>query len=113
MVQQQVEMPRPSTGHPAYERWMESQGLPIIRGHFVAKPMEEKLAWWPDRQCDAAFIELEGMQGVSEARITEIAPGAEIAPLKMAISEVVYCLQGQGLVTVWAGDGSKKTFEFG
>src|SRR5439155_14926280 len=85
MVQQQVEMPRQSTGHPAYEKWMESQGLPVYRGHFIANPMELKLAWWAARQCDAAFIELEGMQGVSEARITEIAPAATIAPLKMAI----------------------------
>ena len=70
------------------------------------------MAWWKDRECDAAFIQLEGQQGVSEARITEIPPGGTLPPLKMAVSEVVYVLEGQGLATVWAGDGPKKTFEW-
>jgi hypothetical protein len=33
--------------------------------------------------------------------------------MKMIVSEVVYVLEGQGLATVWAGDGEKKTFEWG
>src|SRR5262249_33667642 len=92
---------------------MRAQEIPIYRGHFIANPYSLELGWWKERERNAAFIQLEGMQGVSEARITEIAPGASIAPLKMAISEVVYCLEGQGLATVWSGDGPKKTFEFG
>jgi oxalate decarboxylase/phosphoglucose isomerase-like protein (cupin superfamily) len=92
---------------------MRAQDIPIYRGHFIANPYSLELGWWKERECNAAFIQLEGMQGVSEARITEIAPGASIAPLKMAISEVVYCLEGQGLAAVWSGDGPKKTFEFG
>src|ERR671926_200873 len=67
----------------AYQRWMESRDLPVYRGHFVA-----------------------------EARITEIPPGQTSEPLKLALSEVVYVLDGQGLTTVWAGDGPKKSFEW-
>jgi quercetin dioxygenase-like cupin family protein len=96
-----------------YDRWMVAQGLPVYRGHFVAEPREVELAWWEERQCDAAFIQLDGMQGVSEARITEIPAGGTLPPLKLAVSEVVYVLEGQGLTTVWAGDGEKKTFEWG
>jgi oxalate decarboxylase/phosphoglucose isomerase-like protein (cupin superfamily) len=104
--------PVTTAGHPAYERWMSSQDIPIHRGHYIAKPGELELSWWADRQCNAAFIQLDGMQGVSEARITEIGPAASIAPVKMIISEIVYVLEGQGLATVWSGDGPKKTFEF-
>ena len=109
---QQVRIPPASTGGRAYEQWMEAQEIPIYRGHFVADPMALELAWWPERECDACFIQLEGQQGVSEARITEIAPGKNLPPLKMTVSEVVYVLDGHGLATVWSGDGPKKTFEF-
>ncbi len=96
----------------AYDRWMESQGIPIYRGHSVDDPMALELGEWPARECKACFIQLEGQQGVSEARITEIPAGGTVRPLKMAVSEVVYVLEGQGLATVWAGDGAKKTFEW-
>jgi quercetin dioxygenase-like cupin family protein len=92
---------------------MESRGIPIYRGHFVADPLTLELGWWDERECNAAFIQLEGQQGVSEARITEIPPGKSLPPMKMGISEVVYVLEGQGLATAWAGDGPKKTFEWG
>jgi quercetin dioxygenase-like cupin family protein len=92
---------------------MESQGLPVYRGHAIADPMSLELAWWKERECNAAFIQLEGQQGVSEARVTEIEPGKALPPLKMAVSEVIYVLEGQGLATVWAGDGPEKTFEWG
>ncbi|MEX2431521.1 MAG: cupin domain-containing protein [Dehalococcoidia bacterium] len=110
---QKVQIPPQPTGHPAYERWMEAQGIPIHRGHFIADPMTAELGWWAERQVNACFVQLLGQQGVSEARITEIPPGGTLPPLKMAISEVVYVLEGQGLATVWSEDGPKKTFEWG
>jgi quercetin dioxygenase-like cupin family protein len=110
---QEVQIPRSSSGHRAYQDWMESRGIPIYRGHFVADPRALELGWWDERECNAAFIQLEGQQGVSEARITEIPPGKSLPPMKMITSEVVYVLEGQGLATVWSGDGPKKTFEWG
>jgi quercetin dioxygenase-like cupin family protein len=92
---------------------MESRGIPIYKGHFIADPRALELGWWPERECNAAFIQLEGQQGVSEARVTEIDPGKSLPALKMIVSEVVYVLEGQGLATVWSGDGEKKTFEWG
>jgi quercetin dioxygenase-like cupin family protein len=92
---------------------MESRGIPVYKGHFIADPNALELGWWDERECNAAFIQLEGQQGVSEARVTEIPPGKTLPPLKMAVSEVVYVLEGQGLTTVWSGDGEKKTFEWG
>jgi oxalate decarboxylase/phosphoglucose isomerase-like protein (cupin superfamily) len=109
---QQVTIPPASVGGRAYEEWTQAQDIPIYRGHFVADPAALELGWWKDRNQNACFIQLEGQQGVSEARITELAPGETLPPLKMAISEVIYVLDGRGLATVWAGDGPRKTFEF-
>jgi len=118
MVQQQAaqEPRQPQVrgvrGRYPYDEWMESTGLPVYRGHFVADPVTIELASWPERGVNAAFIQLVGMQGVCEARITEIPPGQSSEPFKMAVGEVVYVLEGQGLATVWAGDGPRQTFEW-
>ncbi len=110
MTQPQVYYPKPRF---PYDQWMESQGLPIYRGHFVADPKELELGWWEERKCSTAFIQLYGQEGVSEARITQIPPGATLPPLKLGVSEVVYVLEGQGIATVWQDDGSpKRTFEW-
>ena len=95
-----------------HDGWMESTGLPIYRGHFIADPRALELAEWPERGCKAAFIQLNGMQGVCEARITEIPAGGTTEPWKMGVSEVVYVLEGQGLTTVWAAGRPRKTFEW-
>lgn len=97
----------------AYDRWMESLGLPIHRGYFVDDLRTVEVAPWEDRESNACFIQLMGQEGVSEARLTEIPAGATLPPLKMAVDEVVYVVDGQGLTTVWAeGGGPKTTFEW-
>ena len=103
-------LPRPET---AYEKWIKSTGLPIHGGYYVEDGRTVELGWWPERECNAAFLMLEGLQGVSEARITEIPPGKTLPPLKFALDEVVYVLDGRGLTTVWRDEGKeKRTFEW-
>ena len=96
-----------------YDQWIESIGVPIHTGHFVSDLRTCDVGWWEERQCSAAFLQFKGMEGVSEGRVTEIPPGKTLPPLKLAVGETVYVLEGQGLAAVWAGkDGVKKTFEW-
>ena len=96
-----------------YESWIESTGVPIHRGYFIDDARTVELGPWPERECNAAFLVLAGQEGVSEARITEIAPGKTLPPQRFALDEVVYVVEGRGLTTVWAGEnGTKKTFEW-
>ena len=95
-----------------HDNWMEAQGIPIHRGYFIEDLRTVELGWWEARQCHAAFIQLQGQQGVSEARITEIPPGETLPPVHLGIDEVVYVVDGRGLTTVWGADGRKKTFEW-
>ena len=96
-----------------YDRWMESVGIPIHRGYFIEDLRTVQLGWWEERGCNAAFIQLAGMEGVNETRVTEIGPGETLPPWRLAVDEIVYVLEGRGLTTVWKGDGaSKKTFEW-
>ncbi len=52
-------------------------------------------------------------EGVTEGRVTELSPGQTLSPVRFALDEQVYVLDGRGLCTVWADDNSpKKTFEW-
>ena len=96
----------------AYNRWIETQGIPIHRGYFVEDIRTVELGPWEERGCNAAFLVLAGQEGVSETRISEIPPGATLPPVRFTLDEVVYVAEGRGLTTVWAGDGPKTTFEW-
>jgi hypothetical protein len=93
----------------AYDRWMRSLGLPLHTGYFIEDLRTVPVAPWEERECLAAFIQLMGMEGVSEARVSEIPPGATLPPLKLGVDEAVYVADGQGLTTVWADEGGPKT----
>ncbi len=96
-----------------YDEWMESRGVPVHHGFFVRDVRNAELAWWDERKCNTAFIQLEGQQGVSEARITEIKPGETLPPYKMAIDEVVYVVSGRGVTNVWSDQSPQpRTFEW-
>ena len=103
-------IPRTAVTH---ERWMESIGIPIHRGYYIEDLRTIDLGWWEERGCNAAFVQVEGLKGVAETRVTEIGPGETLPPLKVAADELVYVLEGSGFTTVWRGDGPRKTFEWG
>ena len=97
----------------AYESWIRSIGVPVHEGYYLDDLRTIELGWWEERQCNAAFLQLEGQQGVAEARVTEIAPGQTLPPLKFALDDVVYVLEGRGFCTVSSDDGkSSRTFEW-
>jgi mannose-6-phosphate isomerase-like protein (cupin superfamily) len=97
----------------AYEQWMGSTGVPIHRGYFVSDLRTLELRPWPERQCNAAFLQLAGQEGVSEARVTEIPPGKTLPNMRFILDEVVYVVEGRGVTTVWPGTHPHgKTFEW-
>jgi len=50
---------------------------------------------------------------VTSARVTEIPPGKTLPPLKFALDEIVYVVEGRGITTIWSGEKRpKKTFEW-
>ena len=102
-----------TTESSAYDLWMNSIGIPVHRGYFIPDLRAIELGWWEERGCNAAFIQLSGQEGVSENRVTEIAPAVTLPALEFAMDEAVYVLQGRGLTTVWSTDGSRQwTFEW-
>ncbi len=96
----------------AYERWIESTGVPAYYGYAIEDSRTFPVHPWEERECNAAFAILVGQDGVSETRITEIPPGATLPPVKFNMDDIAYVVAGRGLTTIWAGDGPKKTFEW-
>jgi quercetin dioxygenase-like cupin family protein len=96
-----------------YDRWMESQAIPIHTGYYVEDLRTLELGSWKARGCKGAFLQLEGQVGFTEAYVTEIAPGESLPAHRMLLNEVVYVVEGRGLTTVWGGEGMpRKTFEW-
>src|SRR4030095_8574092 len=82
-------------------------------GFFIEDLRTLELGWWDERQCNAAFVQLMGQEGITSAVVMEIAPGRTLPPVKFALDELIYVLQGRGVSTVWTADGApKKTFEW-
>ena len=96
-----------------YDAWMEAQGIPVHKGYYVEDLRTVELGPWTLRGCEAAFLQLEGMQGVVEARVSEVGPGQTLPAFKLGIDEVVYVLSGQGSTAVWGTQNQRRhTFEW-
>ncbi len=95
-----------------YDLWMESQGIPIHTGFYIADLRTVELGWWESRNCKAAFIQLSGQEGVTATRVVEVPAGETLQMEKLAFDEIVYPLNGNGLTTHALADGTKRTFEW-
>ncbi|MBM2811126.1 MAG: hypothetical protein HW416_1885 [Chloroflexi bacterium] len=97
-----------------YDQWIETVGIPIHRGFYIPDLRTMELGPWAERECNAAFIQLAGQEGVSELRASEIAPGKTLPALRFALDEVVYVAEGRGLTTLLDASGKpSKVFEWG
>src|SRR5437764_11282207 len=92
---------------------MEAQGIPIHKVYYIEDVRTLQLGWWEERQCNSAFIQLVGQEGVTSARVTEIPAAKTLPPVKFALDEIIYVVEGRGLTTIWSGEKRpKKSFEW-
>ena len=95
-----------------YDQWMEAQDIPIHRGFYIADLRDTELAWWKARECNAAFVQLTGQEGVTSTRIVEIPAGGSVQMPRAAFDEIVYSLNGHGLTTHEFPGGGHRVFEW-
>jgi oxalate decarboxylase/phosphoglucose isomerase-like protein (cupin superfamily) len=96
-----------------HDRWMNSLGLPIHTGYYIEDLRQLELGRWEERGCDAAFIQLEGQQGITETRVSEVPARGVLPPVRLAFDEVVYVVEGRGATSIWSSNGERKSFEWG
>ncbi|MEK6600963.1 MAG: cupin domain-containing protein [Candidatus Binatota bacterium] len=96
----------------SYERWVESEGIPVIKAFFVEDVRTVKLAWWERKGGYGAFLQMEGAAQVNNCYICEIPPGKSLRPQRHLFEETVYIVSGAGATTVWNQKEKKQTFEW-
>jgi mannose-6-phosphate isomerase-like protein (cupin superfamily) len=109
-----LEKDYPEVWHPVprYDRWLETQHVPIFRGYYIEDLRTMELGPWEERECNAAILVLNGAQGVTETRVTEVPAGGSLPVFKFSLDELFYVLEGNGLTTVWIDGKPKRTFEW-
>ncbi len=95
----------------AYEKYMEQQQIPIIRGMGVEDVTQVTRRPWPYLGCPAAFIQLDGMEGWDGMYVLEIPPGGVLNQERHLYEEVIYVLRGRGLTEVGLKE-KKQVFEW-
>jgi oxalate decarboxylase/phosphoglucose isomerase-like protein (cupin superfamily) len=99
-------------GKSAYERWIEEQGVPILRTFFLQDLNEVPLGRWERKGGKGAIINLEGTGDTDDAYICELPGGGKSSPERHFYEELVYVLEGRGATMIWQEDGPKQTFEW-
>ena len=77
-----------------YDQWVASTGVPVHEGYYIEDVRTVQLGSWNERECDAAFLKLAGQEGITEARVHEIPPGATLPSLRFSFDEAVYVIDG-------------------
>ncbi len=95
-----------------YEKWMEAEGLPIIKGYAVQDLTAIALEPWPRRGGSGAFIDLIGNEQSCGTYLCEIPPGKSLEPEKHLYEERILILNGRGATAIWNEGGPKQTFEW-
>ena len=96
----------------SYEKWLDREGIPIIKTFFVEDIRGVELAWWERKGGNGAFLQMEGAGQTNNCYICEIAPGKSLKPQRQLFEETIYVISGHGATMVWNDPGHKQTFEW-
>src|SRR5258708_10062779 len=94
-----------------HDLWMDSLGLPIHSGYYIEDLRALELGRWEERGCDAAFVQLEGQQGITETRVSEVPARAGLPPVRLALRRVVYLVPGRVATTIWPSGRERQSFQ--
>ena len=96
-----------------YTRWVASEGLDIISGHFVENLNTVELKPWVRRGGKAVFINHDASRTSNDCYVCEIPASGKLAPRRQLCEEMIMILAGRGSTSVWNDAGAKVTFEWG
>ena len=94
----------------AYDRFMKSEGIPIVEGWYVADVRETERRPWKRLGGNGAFIQLYGLEDITALYVVEISPGDALKTEHHMYEEIYYILAGSGSTEVVAPDGKTQRF---
>jgi oxalate decarboxylase/phosphoglucose isomerase-like protein (cupin superfamily) len=95
-----------------YTRWVASEGLDIISGHYVRDLRDLEFKPWARRSGRGVFINHDASRTSNDCYVCEVPPGAELAPQRQLFEEMILILDGRGSTRVWNDAGQQVAFEW-
>ena len=95
-----------------YQKWVESQGIPIVREFYIEDLSKIEVAPWAWKGVNGAYMNLIGTGDVNDAYVIEIPPALHTKPQRVLFEELIYVVDGSGSTSVWNDEKKKITFEW-
>jgi len=96
-----------------YDRFMESEGVPIYRAIGVRRVQDLPMTAWPRLGGRGTYIQLYGTEGLWGSYVVEVPPGGALNIEKHLYEKTVLVVEGRGSTEVWQdGAPKKQTFEW-
>jgi len=70
-------------GPTPYQKWVETQNIPVIRDFYIEDLRTVELAPWDWKGGRGVYLNLIGTGDANDAYICEIAPGGSLKPQRM------------------------------
>jgi len=99
-------------GRTTYQKWLASEGLPVLRDFYIPDIREVTLYPWERKGGRGVYLNLIGTGEVNDAYVCEIPPGKALAPERHVFEELIYVVSGRGATSIGWADGKKQTFEW-
>ncbi len=99
-------------GRTAYQKWIEAQGIPIIREFYIEDLRKVDLAPWDWKGGRGAILNLIGTGNVNDGYLCDILPGQNLKPQRLLFEEVIFVVEGNGSTSIWNDEKKKITFEW-
>src|SRR5215469_12756556 len=93
-----------------YQGWMRQQGVPVYSGYGVSDVEALELGAWERLGARGAFVQLEGMEGLTGLYTAEVPPAGILIPEKHLYEELMYVLGGRATVEVRDATSSEPIF---
>jgi quercetin dioxygenase-like cupin family protein len=96
-----------------YDRFMESEGIPIFRGIGVNQIHQLPRKLWKRMGGEASFIQLTGTESKWGCFVIEITGRGALDPIHHMYEQIFCVFEGRGSTEVWLdGDSKRHTFEW-
>src|SRR5882757_7148546 len=95
-----------------YDIYQEWEGIPVYKDFIIPDLLKLELGDWTRTGGKAAFANMDGAGGTCDTVIEEIAPGAQLKPVRHMYEKAIFILEGQGATTIWNEGGKKHTLEW-
>jgi quercetin dioxygenase-like cupin family protein len=100
------------SGKIPYEKWRDSEGIPVIKEFYIEDLRTVPLAPWERKGGLGTYLQLEGTEGTCDGYVCEIPPGKGLKSQRHLYEETIYILKGVGATTIWNEGGPQHTFEW-